>query len=174
MTRGLNALTLAWAAALDIDADDGSVLPIWQTSDNGAIHPMMAPITPDQDWIFGEEDLAVRTVAAAVQPAEGAPGGRMIVVGDASFTEQNYIGANPGNLLFLANAIDWLAQDEALINIRSKNRTPPGLVFESDATRNLLKFGNLIGIPLLFVLVGFLRVSGRRRRAEARWSEVIS
>jgi ABC-type uncharacterized transport system involved in gliding motility auxiliary subunit len=82
--------------------------------------------------------------------------------------------ANPGNLLFLANAIDWLAQDEALINIRSKNRTPPGLVFESDATRNLLKFGNLIGIPLLFVLAGFLRVSGRRRRAEARWREVVS
>lgn len=174
VTRGLNALTLGWGAALDIDADDGSVVPIWQTSDNGAIHPMMAPIVPDQDWIFEEEDLAVRTVAAAVQPPEGAPGGRMIVVGDASFTEQNYMQANPGNLLFLANAIDWLAQDEALINIRSKNRTPPGLVFESDATRNLLKFGNLIGIPLLFVLAGFLRVSGRRRRAEARWREVVS
>jgi ABC-2 type transport system permease protein len=174
VTRGLNALTLAWASALDIDVDDGTVVPLWETSDNGAIHPMMAPITPDQDWIFEEEDLSVRTVAAAVQPAEGSPGGRMIVVGDASFTEPNYMGANPGNLLFLANAIDWLAQDEALINIRSKNRTPPGLVFESDATRNLLKFGNLIGIPLLFVLVGFLRVSGRRRRAEARWSEVIS
>ena len=46
----------------------------------------------------------------------------MIVVGDASFTEIQYVQSNPGNLLFLANAIDWLAQDEALINIRSKNR----------------------------------------------------
>ncbi len=97
----------------------------------------------------------------------------MIVVGDASFTEAQFIQSNPGNLLFLANAIDWLAQDEALINIRSKDRTPPQLVFESDATRNVLKWGNLVGVPLLFVLIGALRVTGRRRRAEARWGEVV-
>jgi ABC-type uncharacterized transport system involved in gliding motility auxiliary subunit len=105
---------------------------------------------------------------------DGGSEGRMIIVGDASFAEARFLQANPGNLLFLANAIDWLAQDEALINIRSKQRTPPNLVFESDSSRNLLKWGNLVGVPLLFVLVGFLRVTGRRRRAEARWREVVS
>ena len=82
--------------------------------------------------------------------------------------------ANPGNLLFLANAIDWLAQDEALISIRSKNRVPPGLIFESDGVQRVLKWGNLFGVPFLIVLFGFLRVTGRRRRAEARWKEVVA
>ena len=77
------------------------------------------------------------------------------------------------NFTFFFNIVDWLAQDEALINIRSKDRTPPQLVFESDATRNVLKWGNLVGVPLLFVLIGALRVTGRRRRAEARWGEVV-
>ena len=81
---------------------------------------------------------------------------------------------SPANLTFLANSINWLAQDEALIAIRSKNRTPPNLVFESDMSRNLLKWGNLVGVPLLFVLLGVVRVTGRRRRAEARWKEVVA
>ena len=41
-------------------------------------------------------------------------------------------------------------------------------------SRNLLKWGNLVGVPLLFVLLGVVRVTGRRRRAEARWKEVVA
>lgn len=174
ITNGLTSLTLGWGAALEIDPSATGVSPLWQTSADGAIHPLTAPINPDQDWIFGEEDLSARVVAAVLHPEEGDARGRMVVVGDGSLAEANYMQSNPGNLLFLANAIDWLARDEALINIRSKNRTPPGLVFESDGLKNLLKWGNLVGVPLLFVLFGFLRVTGRRRRAERRWSEVVS
>lgn len=173
ITNGLNSVTLGWAAALEIDPEATNVVPLWQTTENGAIHPLTATIIPDQEWAVPPEQLGVRYTAAAVMPAEGRSDGRMIVVGDASFAEGNYTQANQGNLLFLANAIDWLAQDEALIGIRSKNRTPPPLVFGSDGARGFLKWGNLVGIPLLFVLVGLARVNGRRRRAEARWSEVI-
>jgi hypothetical protein len=137
------------------------------------ITPLTAPIMPDRDWDFPPEEMAVRVVAASVLPGDGQSGGRIVVVGDASFAEQNYVQSNPGNLLFLANAVDWLAQDEALIGIRSKNRRPPNLVFESDASRSSLKWGNQVGMPLLFVLFGLVRISGRRRRAEARWKEVV-
>jgi ABC-type uncharacterized transport system involved in gliding motility auxiliary subunit/ABC-type transport system involved in multi-copper enzyme maturation permease subunit len=174
VTNGLNALTLGWAAALTLDTTRAGVAPLWQTTESGATQPLTAPIFPDQEWDFPPEELGVRVVAASVLPEEGAGVGRMIVVGDVSFAEPNYMQANPGNLVFLANAIDWLARDEALINIRSKNRTPPTLVFESDFSRSLLKWGNLVGIPLLFVLFGVARVTGRRRRAEARWQEVVS
>jgi ABC-type uncharacterized transport system involved in gliding motility auxiliary subunit len=98
----------------------------------------------------------------------------MIVVGDASFLESQFARANPQNVTFAANAIDWLAQDESLIRIRSKNRTPPALAFTSDWSRNFMKWGNLVGVPLLFVLFGVMRVTGRRRRAEARWKEVVA
>ena len=124
----------------------------------------------------------MRTVAVAVDPGaadansenSGNIPGRMIVVGDASFLESQFARANPQNVLFATNAIDWLAQDESLIRIRSKNRTPPSLVFTSDWSRNFMKWGNLLGVPLLFVLFGVWRVTGRRRRAEVRWKEVIS
>jgi ABC-type uncharacterized transport system involved in gliding motility auxiliary subunit len=85
-----------------------------------------------------------------------------------------YIQQIPCYLRFLATAIDWLARDDALIGIRSKNRTPPYLLFESDLRSYLLKWGNLLGVPVLFVLLGVVRVTGRRRRAETRWREVVA
>ncbi len=175
ITSGINALSMGWVAALEI-SDSTNVTLLWQTTEAGAMHDLAMPISPDQEWNVAPEDVAVRTLAAAVTPPEGDGRGRMVVVGDASFTDGQLglIQANPGNLAFLANSIGWLAQDEALLSIRSKDRTPPNLVFESDLTRNVLKWGNLVGVPILFVLFGVLRVTGRRRRAEARWQGVVA
>lgn len=174
VTNGLNSLTLGWGAALTWAEGHNDIVPLWETTEAGAINPMSAPILPDQEWFFTEEEQGVQVVAAAVLPSGEDTRGRLIVVGDASFAEPQYVQANQNNLLFLANAIDWLAQDEALINIRSKNRAPPSLVFESDGAQSFLKWSNLLGIPLLIVLLGFVRVTGRRRRAESRWKEVVS
>ena len=183
VTRSLNSVTFAWAAPLEI-TDSVHVVPLWQTTEAGAVRTASQPIFPDQDWNVPDEELGPRTLAVAVDPAAEASdggageaselGGRLIVVGDVSFTEGQFVQANPANVTFVANAIDWLAQDEALIRIRSKVRTPPALVFSSDIGRNVLKWGNLVGVPLLFALVGVLRVTGRRRRAEVKWKEVVA
>ncbi len=175
IVSGLNSVTFAWATSLDVQ-DTTVVTPLWRTTEAGAVQSPMDPIFPDRDWAsaFDEEDLGVRILAVAVTPPEDDHRGRLVVVGDASFVEDQYVQANPTNMVFLANAIDWLAQDEALIRIRSKVRTPPSLVFGSELSKQLLKWGNLVGVPLLFVLVGIVRVTGRRRRAEARWKEVIA
>jgi ABC-type uncharacterized transport system involved in gliding motility auxiliary subunit/ABC-type transport system involved in multi-copper enzyme maturation permease subunit len=173
ITNGLTSLSMGWVGELEV-SDSVNVQPLWGTSQSAALHGVGAPIFPDQEWDVPPDRLRARALAVVVTPPEGDPRGRMIVVGDASFAEPQFLQQNPANLTFLANAIDWLARDEALIGIRSKNRTPPNLVFESDMSRLVLKWGNLIGVPLLFVLVGILRVTGRKRRAEARWGEVVS
>ena len=171
ITRGLNSVTLSWAGTLDIDEGSNAV-PLLRSSPAGGVHEDTYSIQPDQEW--NRDDLAVRIAAVASAPGEGEEGARLVVVSDASFVDAQYQQANPSNLLFVENSIDWLAQDESLIQIRSKDRTPPGLAFASDAVRNVLKWGNLLGVPLLFVIFGFVRVGGRRRRAEARWKEVVA
>jgi ABC-2 type transport system permease protein len=173
ITSGLNTLTMGWAGELEI-RDSATVEPLWSTSDAGSLHALGGSILPNQDWSVPQSELGRRILAVAVTPIEDDPRGRLVVVGDASFMEAQFVQANPGNLSFLANAIDWLAQEEALIRIRSKDRAPPNLVFESDMGRNVLKWGNLVGVPLLFVLFGMVRVTGRKRRAEARWKEVVA
>ncbi len=107
----------------------------------------------------------------AAGPTGPMPGGRIIAVGDGDFLEDRFAQSNSQNVIFAANAVDWLAQDDALIGIRSKDRAPPALAFESDTGRNALKWGSLIGVPALFMLFGFVRVTQRATRAERRWNE---
>jgi ABC-2 type transport system permease protein len=174
ITQGLNALTLAWAGPLEV-RDTAHVTPILRTTESAGVRPAGGSIAADQDWgREAEADLGVRTVAVAVDPGEDATTGRLVVVDDGTFLQGQFAQSDPQNVVFVANAIDWLAQDEALIRIRSKDRTPPSLVFESDVGRGVLKWGNLIGMPFVFVLAGLLWVGGRRRRARARWKEVVA
>ncbi len=189
-TRGLTSLTLGWSGSLEV-LDSATVTPLWQTTDAASLRSPGLSIMPNQDWNVPQDDLAVRTVAVAVDPGpaedadngsdngtdgadNGTTPGRMIITADASFIEPQFTRANAQNVVFAANAIDWLTQNESLIRIRSKNRTPPQLAFTSDWSKNLMKWGNLVGVPLVFIFFGLLHVTGRRRRAEARWKEVTS
>ncbi|NIR61814.1 MAG: ABC transporter, partial [Gammaproteobacteria bacterium] len=61
-------------------------------------------------------------------------------------------------LEFVLNAVDWLAQDEDLIAIRAKERTPPPLVFESEALQELVKWANVAGVPLVLIVLAALHL----------------
>ena len=178
-TRDLSHLSVGWATAITV-TDSSTVQKLWTTSGSGDIQPAGGLIMPDALVEPDPDDLQSVTLAVALgagvdgeEGAEATAAGRMIVVGDVDFLQEQFVRSNPQNLIFTANAIDWLAQDEALIDIRSKTRTPPAMAFTSDFQKTALKWGNLVGVPLLFVLGGTVRVTGRRRRAEARWEEMI-
>ena len=133
-----------------------------------------ALLQPDPDG-FQTVTLAVAIGGGETEPTTNdVREGRIIVVGDVDFLEESFIQVSPDNLIFAENAIDWLAQDEALIAIRSKTRTPPPIVFTSDFQKASLRWGNLIGVPLIIVIYGVMKVTGRRRRAEVRWGDFIA
>jgi ABC-2 type transport system permease protein len=173
ITRQLQGLSLAWPGALQIQ-DTTRASPLLQTTASGGIEPVGGSVAPQEDIRPAPGSQGVQVVAAVVDggPPTGAnPGagtasgkgpGRLVVVRDAGFLRQDFVQNNPQNLVFVANAVDWLTQDESLISIRSKDRTPPELVFQSSVTRGLLKWGDLVGIPLLFVAVGVVRILRRR------------
>lgn len=183
-TRDLTNLSVGWATALEVA--DSTVRKLWVTTETGALQAAGGIIMPAALLDPNPEDFQTVTLAVALDPTAAGNGesssegdgsgaeGRMIVVGDVDFLQEQFLRSNPQNLVFTLNAIDWLAQDEALIGIRSKIRTPPVMAFTSEFQRVTLKWGNLVGVPLLFVALGVVRVTGRRRRIEARWNEVAS
>ena len=111
-----------------------------------------------------ESGQPLRALDKVVQ--EGPLRGRVVVVGDADFLTDQFVRNSIENIIFGLNAISWLTQSDALLSIRAKSPTPRPLVFESDSTQTFIKYFNLIGVPLSFVLVGILR-SVRRRRLKA-------
>ncbi|MEZ4423431.1 MAG: Gldg family protein [Gemmatimonadota bacterium] len=169
--RDLSALTFGWAAPVET-LDSTRVTPLWTTSEAGGVQPAGGSVAPEIPLTPDPEALGPVTLAVAVEPDSGSADGRLIVTGDASFLEDQFVRADPQGLAFLANAADWLGQDESLIDIRSKNRVPPPLVFSSEWAQDVLKWGCLLGVPGLLVLFGAARVGGRVGRARRHWSEV--
>ena len=189
----LQNIGLAWASSFVWDEDDPAVTPLWTTTESGGTREAGLAIEPGQSFAEGAGELGVHTMAVAYDPslaaasdgdaeeepaepeggaAQGRAGGRLVAVADADFIQDRIASrGNAHNLAFAANAVDWLVQDEALISIRSKNRTPPPLVFESDGGRAALRWVSLVGVPALFVIVGVARVTGRGKRARRRWRD---
>jgi ABC-type uncharacterized transport system involved in gliding motility auxiliary subunit len=173
MVEGLSGVLLAWASPLDLSgADTTTVTPLLATTEFGQHLTGPHPLNPQFDWNSIAANLRPQPMAAAILPrrAEGeGEGGRLVLVGDADFASNRFVGGEAGNILFLTNAVDWLAQDESLIQIRSKLRRSPPLLYSSEVVRDAAKYGNLIGVPLLFVLVGALRLARRRRLQTATY-----
>jgi ABC-type uncharacterized transport system involved in gliding motility auxiliary subunit len=110
-----------------------------------------------------------------VAPADSAKGarGRVVVVGSLDFATDRFVHSAPENLSFALNAVDWLAQDEALIAIRSKDRRPPALMFQSAVQREGVKYANMIALPLLVAAFGAARIIRRRRRTRQSYRPLV-
>ncbi len=172
---GLTGITLGWASPLDLSgADTSTVTPLLATSQFGGVFTGPFPLNPSFDWTSVAADLRPRPVAAAVLPRNqvggSSSGGRILLVGDADFLTNRFLLAIPENLAFARNAVDWLASDESLIGIRSKQRRAPALLYSSNAARDGARYASLFGVPLLFILLGFFRLMRRSRLAGQVWS----
>jgi len=158
---------LPWASSLDTTkAPNGTVTPLLVTSRAGGVQETTAFLDPSRE--FRRDSLRPRLLAAQLSPAAapgaaGATHARLVIVGSPDFASDRYAQNSPDNIVFVQNAVDWLAQDEALIAIRSKNRTPPPLAFASATTHDLVKYGNIIGVPALLIVFGALRLWRRRQ-----------
>jgi hypothetical protein len=78
------------------------------------------------------------------------------------------------NLRFLSNVLDWATAHEALADIRSKGDTRRPMREVTPETQRELRLLALGGMPVLLILLGFLRTRWRRKRvaqAAARAAE---
>lgn len=185
IVTGLAGVSLEFASPLDLSAaDTTTVVPLLATTEAGGVLPPESPLDPQIDWsrMLDPTSLRPRPAAAAVlprgpdAPAAGGPGagGRLVLVGDAGFLTNRFIARAPQNLVFGRNAVDWLASDEALIGIRAKQRQAPSLLYPSAAVRDAAKYLTLIGVPVLVILYGVVRLFRRRRKTRQPWASEAS
>ena len=176
VNQDLSAVVLTWASTIDTTgAVKGTLTPLLGSSQATGTFTNVTTIAPTQD--FPQTNLSPRLLAVMVSPppvgAGGKPRGRVVVVGSLDFATDRFVRTAPENLAFTLNAIDWLAQDEALIAIRSKDRRPPPLLFESNAMRETVKYANLVGLPLLVGIAGVVRLIRRRRRTREPYRPLV-
>ncbi len=168
INQDLETVLLPWVSTIDTTAVvPGTVTPLFVTSDAAGVEAGQAFIAPQRD--FPRDSLHAQLLAVQLDPAAADSGtaslGRAVVVGNGDFAADRNAQMAPEGLVFALNAVDWLAQEDALIRIRAKDRRPPPLVFESRTTQDVVKWANVGGVPVLLVLYAAARLWRRRRRA---------
>ncbi len=176
VNQDLSTIVLTWASTIDTTgAAKGTITPLFVSSQATGTFTNVTTIAPTQD--FPQKDLAHRLLGVLVTPPTGSEGGkargRLVVVGSLDFATDRFVRSAKENLDFALNAVDWLAQDESLIAIRSKDRRPPPLMFQSAALREGVKYGNLVVLPLLVGIVGVVRLIRRRRRTREPYRPLV-
>ena len=104
---------------------------------------------------------SVVTIGAALERPGKNARQRLVVLGDSDFAANSYIGEG-GNLALAMNLANWLAHDDAFINL--PNRASPDLtLILTGPEEDVIAFGFLLVLPIL-LLGSALAVWWRRRR----------
>ncbi len=173
--------------------DDIKVHKIVQTDDTALRRPN-PPTSFDYETLSKRdpsEEQGKWTVAAAVEGdvpsyydknplpkghkeselAKQAAPARVLVVGSGDFFQpMRSVGYNEKLASlggqFLVSSIEWLVQDTALTQIRSKSM-PRLLGDVPTETKHALQFVNIAAVPACFALIGVFMMMRRRRRKES-------
>lgn len=166
VNQNIENIVLPWVSSMEIKNKNSAIAPLFQTTEGGFLQSGTYVIRPDYDYTVFSENLGTQLLAVALDRMnENQSGGsRMIIVGDSDFLTENFSKTVKGNVSFGLNAIDWLASDELLMSLRTKHRQPNALIFTSPQQKNALKIGNMVGVPLFIAIVGFIRLTLRRKK----------
>ncbi|MDI6840221.1 MAG: Gldg family protein [bacterium] len=123
----------------------------WLRKEIRSLHPLQQYV-PMPNEEKGPFNLAV----TANEPA------RFIVVGTSKCIEPMY--ASPSNIALFLNTIDWLAQDEALIAIRSKGVSERPLRNISKGSKKAVRWIDTLVPSIVLIAVGLIRWRRREKR----------
>ncbi len=171
LLAGLANIAFPFVSALEpIEAEGIESTVLVQSSDQSWIEQPPYDLNPLQRWpatitFDGPHPLVVMLSGKTSGGDEAESAGsswRILVIGTSSIIQNQFLTDSAQALAL--NLVDWLMQDDAMFEIRSRGVAEPPLEEISDGRRNLIKYGNIIGVPLLFVVFGLIRWRLRERR----------
>jgi len=152
IVRGLESMVFPYVAAVE------GGMPIATSSKRSWIKKEYTSLSPMQQVIPATNDeKGPFNLAVYVDKPS-----RLIVIGSARVVEGRY--ASAANVAFFMNTIDWLAQDEALIAIRSKGISERPLRPTSVGKKRAVKWINTLLPSIVLIVVGFVRWRRRAKR----------
>ncbi|MCU0695377.1 MAG: GldG family protein [Myxococcaceae bacterium] len=180
ITAGLGDVLFPFVTSLEVKQVEGTTATVLARSSTKSWLENTPPnLNPQRDWraesitptgpypLMAQVSGTLKSHYAA-EAAQSAPGvtpvigqsekeARVIVVGTSALFQDDFM-QNRGNQVLALNIADWLLLDPALLAMRNRGLALPVLQSElSDSTRNLVKFGNAFGLPLLLAAFGLVR-----------------
>jgi ABC-type uncharacterized transport system involved in gliding motility auxiliary subunit len=165
--------------------DDGEVQAevLVRSSEKSWVQPPPFDLNPFQRWTMDGADASPRNLVVTLQgpiPShftsastdgeQSRPSGRVLVAGGSSFLADQFL--SKGNETLALNLVDWLVLDDALLAVRSRGLRAAPLEDIDQGKRDLIKYVNVVGLPLAFIVFGLVRWRLREsRRSQVRLSK---
>lgn len=109
-----------------------------------------------------EEDGSTEDSEQDQEALRRSVGSRLLVANGHAFMLDQFMSR--ANLAMALNMMDWLAMDQDLTALRASTLDIGTLEELSDGTRALVKYLNIAGLPLAFVVIGVVRWRLRENR----------
>ncbi len=171
----IQSAVFPWTGSLTLapSTEERNVAPIFatspyagmQTGETFVLDPQQLPVLAQNEL----QELPLAAYAEGVLLAGGAES-RAVVVGSADFLTGQFTQQDAEGRAFILNALDWLAADEALAGLRARDTAQRVLLFDSEKQKNAVKFGNVVGVPMIVALVGAAHIYRRRKKSRQTYS----
>ena len=160
-----------------------NVVPLFKTSDNSGIMEMNLNLSPDPQQnpfikMLGQKSKIIAATSRLTN------GGEIMLISDSKFLADDAGMSVDENMIFLLNVVDYLAGDEDLISLRSREVTSRPLDIlqldpsdeqrysedekerMKDKKKKRWKFANMILPSALIIGFGFFRLRKEKNEAE--------
>ncbi len=172
VTRFSAGIDFFWPSPLRIDAfDTGEGGALLVTTPGAWLQGEPMRVRPDEPSIlYRDRDATVGSYAlAAWSENRAGDGSRAIVIGDSDFASNLvfYTGSFQ-NFMFVERSILWLLGEDRMAGVHTRSRLPGALdrieaEFPRLLTSRIVESLNAVIIPVMLLLVGYLRLRRRRK-----------
>lgn len=123
----------------------------------GRFKSFYAGKTPPSDTTTGSGAITIE------QLNESQKDSKMIVIGDADFINEDQRPPRD-NITFFLNAVEYLADDAGLTQIRGKETSDPPIEETSEGSKTFIKYFNIIFPPAIILIIGLIVWQRRKSR----------
>lgn len=146
----IQQLTFPWVSSVEGgEALVKTTKQSWEQKDNYLLNPQSIP-KPQRS------DLKEFTIASQSKDK------KIVVIASSRFITDRFQTKSSDNLEFVLNLVNDYASGGALAGIRQRAVSFYPLPDVPDNVKDIFKYGNILTLPLLFGLLGFIRLMKRR------------
>ncbi len=172
ITNGLESVMLPFVSNITFTSADtaSSFVPLILSSEQSGLVTPPTYIDIQKKWKDNDFLAGQQIIAAGLEKGFSRialiTNGAFIINGEGQRPQQ----LSEDNVNLAANAIDWIADDTGLIDLRTKGITSRPLDQIEDGTKLILKWGNVLAPVLLILIYAFVRWQLNNRKRQ-RWMQ---
>jgi ABC-type uncharacterized transport system involved in gliding motility auxiliary subunit len=146
------ALPLARPIVQEDVVEEITFTPLAETSSQSWAKTDLEKLVDSGDvaYVEGADTPGPLTLIATVESVAKT---RLVLIGDADFVANEVLNQIPNGQFLILNAVNWLAEEEALIAIAPKTNIPRN-IYLNTIQQGTVCFGSLIFIPAAILIAG--------------------